>query len=183
MNVTNTIREKNDLMSFPSLCRKTCVILVWITVLYSLVIQYMFFAVRNGMMFLGLAVLAAFLLAQTGEGFSLKDVFTQESAWMPHSTAPDARKASLRTRSFAPVSAEKSNPAIQAAAAVIPAAAPIPIQIPALPCPPARLIPSARILPGSAPFPRRRKGRNGRGRPPAGKAGHWNSHALPRGCR
>ena len=82
MNVTNTIREKNDLMSFPSLCRKTCVILVWITVLYSLVIQYMFFAVSNGMMFLGLAVLAAFLLAQTGEGFSLKDVFTQESAWM-----------------------------------------------------------------------------------------------------
>lgn len=76
-----TIKEKKNLLSIPSLFRKVCVILVWITVLYSSVIQYKA-PISNGMLVLGLLVLGTFMLSQTGKGLDFKEVFTKESKWM-----------------------------------------------------------------------------------------------------
>lgn len=76
-----TIKEKKNVLTVPSLFRKACVLFIWITVLYSNVIQFKR-PVGNGMLLLGLFVFGTFLLSLTGEGLSLKDIFTKESKWM-----------------------------------------------------------------------------------------------------
>ena len=75
-----TIREERNTLTFPVFCRKACIVFIWITVFYSLVFQYMVFAVGNAMLILGLAVLFTFMLAQTGKPLDLKTIFTNESA-------------------------------------------------------------------------------------------------------
>ncbi len=76
-----TIKEKDNSLTFPILSRKMCVVFVWITVLYSSIIQFKY-PVSNGMLFLGLLVLGFFILAQTGRKLELRSLVTKESIWM-----------------------------------------------------------------------------------------------------
>ena len=77
-----TIREQEKLLTFPYLCEKACIIFLWITVLYSLVFQYMVYAISNGMLLLGIVVMTLFMLSQTGKPFSIKSILTPESTLM-----------------------------------------------------------------------------------------------------
>lgn len=76
------IKTNEHNLSLLSLSGKLCVFFVWISVLYSSIIQYAFFRINNGMLILGVLVLAAFVISFVGKPFDFKMVFTSESIWM-----------------------------------------------------------------------------------------------------
>ena len=59
-----------------------CIILVWITVLYSVIIQYTIIEIPKGMLVFGSFVLILFLFSLSHKAFNLDYIFTKESSWM-----------------------------------------------------------------------------------------------------
>ncbi len=76
------IKDKGNEAFFTLFFRKACIAIVWITVLYSQIIQYKFFMVSNGMLILGVFILTTYILAHTGEPFSVNGMIPKESIWM-----------------------------------------------------------------------------------------------------
>ncbi len=76
------IKDKGNELFFTLFFRKVCIAIVWITVLYSQIIQYKFFMVSNGMLILGILILITYILANAGEPFSVNRMIPKESIWM-----------------------------------------------------------------------------------------------------
>lgn len=78
----NIKRNNERTLTFPYLSRKLSVVFVWAIVVYSLIIQSKYFTVNNGILILGILMLAAFLFAQGDKGIAFNRIFTTESMWM-----------------------------------------------------------------------------------------------------
>ncbi len=77
-----TIRTQESVRSFSSNDWIFCVISVWITVFYSVIIQYKYKEIPNGMLITGMLVLATFIFTCTRQKFTLERIFTKECLWM-----------------------------------------------------------------------------------------------------
>ena len=77
-----TIKTNEKTISLSTISRELCILLIWITVFYSVIIQYKFLMISNGMLILGLLVLATFILSLMGNRDSIKTLFSNESLWM-----------------------------------------------------------------------------------------------------
>lgn len=74
-----TILTSNDSTTF---YRKACIVMIWLTTLYSSVIQFVFFQLPYGMLMLGIAVLLTFVLVYINNSFVLRDELSIESIYM-----------------------------------------------------------------------------------------------------
>lgn len=72
-------RKGND--HFLNTYRNICIMMVWCTVVYSTIIQYKLYAMQNGMMVFGMAVLFFYILAWQGK-VSVYEVLTRECLYM-----------------------------------------------------------------------------------------------------
>ncbi len=59
-----------------------CIVMIWLTALYSGILQYVLFKVPNGMLLLGIAVLLTFLLYHNANHFDFHRLLTKESRYM-----------------------------------------------------------------------------------------------------
>lgn len=74
-NLTNTKHHTSYLQNI-------CFCLIWVTVIYSSIIQYKYFEIQNGMLILGVLILIMYLLYINGQPFSLDSLFSREITWM-----------------------------------------------------------------------------------------------------
>lgn len=72
----------NTQITRSSFFQNICIILIWITALYSAIIQYMLFQVPYGMVIFGIAILATFILANNTHKFNCIEMLTEESIYM-----------------------------------------------------------------------------------------------------
>lgn len=77
-----TIRSQDNNQSLSFNDWIFCIVSIWITVFYSVIIQYKYIEIPNGMLILGLLVLLTFVFSCSRRGFTLERVFTRECWWM-----------------------------------------------------------------------------------------------------
>ena len=58
--------------------RTICIVMVWLTVLYSAIIQHKFFQIPYGMIILGVSVLLSFMLAHIDQPFDIDALLSEE---------------------------------------------------------------------------------------------------------
>lgn len=73
-----TIRDKENTPFF----RNACIIMIWVIVFYSSIVQYKYIEIPHGMMIFGGLILLLFYLANSGKPFSLYESITQENIYM-----------------------------------------------------------------------------------------------------
>ena len=78
----STIKQQDRTGFFSSNDWTFCIIAVWITVFYSAIIQYKYIEISNGMLILGVLVLATFLFSSIWKSYTLEQIFTNECMWM-----------------------------------------------------------------------------------------------------
>ena len=77
-----TIIENNNKLTLSSLSRKACIVTIWAIVVYSLIIQYKYFVISNGILIMGMFMLLFFIISQTDRTFDINRIITKESALM-----------------------------------------------------------------------------------------------------
>ena len=77
-----TIRLQENAPPLSSYDCILCIISIWITVFYSVIIQYKFIEIPSGMLILGLTVLVTFFLAHKNERITIDRMLTRENLWM-----------------------------------------------------------------------------------------------------
>ena len=76
------IKENQREVESKSMLFRICAVLIWAIFLYSSIIQYKYFAISNGMLYLGAAILAVYLLMINGRELSYEALFSIECRWM-----------------------------------------------------------------------------------------------------
>lgn len=76
------IKENNQGTELNKILIRICVILIWAIYLYSSIIQYKYYIISNGMLYLGAAILVVYLLLLNGQDISLETLLAKECKWM-----------------------------------------------------------------------------------------------------
>ena len=79
MSTIKPIEKKESILSNDWIF---CIVSVWIAVYYSVIIQYKYIQISNGMLIFGLFVLATFMFTWAQKVCEIRLVFTSECLWM-----------------------------------------------------------------------------------------------------
>ena len=74
-----TVIKHNDSSAF---YHRICIVVIWLIVFYSSIIQYKFIEIPHGMLLLGSALLFFFYLANIGKPFVYRESITEENIYM-----------------------------------------------------------------------------------------------------
>lgn len=83
----NSIRYEEKMKSIKhrtitSLCNTSCIIMIWVIVFYSSIIQYKYIEIPHGMLLFGSAILLLYFFANVGEPYSFFDTIAKENICM-----------------------------------------------------------------------------------------------------
>lgn len=76
------MNKKNELDTSITTETWICIVCIWVTVFYSVIIQYKFIQIPSGMLILGFTVLGTYIFAHQNEPIIIKRILTRENTWM-----------------------------------------------------------------------------------------------------